>query len=57
MGKPNPLMVRHANKTLSCHTAETVFIGDRMDTDVISGLESMIDTVLVFKRRYITGYA
>ena len=47
VGKPNPLMVRHANKALSCHTAETVFIGDRMDTDVISGLESMIDTVLV----------
>ena len=47
VGKPNPLMVRHANKALSCHTAETVFIGDRMDTDIISGLESMIDTVLV----------
>ena len=40
-------MVRHANKALSCHTAETVFIGDRMDTDIVSGLESMIDTVLV----------
>ena len=47
VGKPNPLMVRHANKALSCHTAETVFIGDRMDTDVVSGLEAMIDTVLV----------
>lgn len=47
IGKPNPLMVRHANKALSCHTAETVFIGDRMDTDVISGIESMIDTILV----------
>ena len=43
----NPLMVRHANKALSCHTEETVFIGDRMDTDIISGLESLIDTVLV----------
>ena len=40
-------MVRHANKALSCHTEETVFIGDRMDTDIISGLESLIDTVLV----------
>ena len=47
VGKPNPLMVRHANKALSCHTEDTVFIGDRMDTDIISGLESLIDTVLV----------
>jgi len=47
VGKPNPLMVTHAKKRLSCHSADTVFIGDRMDTDIISGLESMIDTVLV----------
>ena len=47
VGKPNPLMVRHAHKALSCHAEGTVFIGDRMDTDIISGLESLIDTVLV----------
>ena len=47
VGKPNPLMVRHAMKAIGCHTAEAAFIGDRMDTDVISGLESLIDTVLV----------
>ncbi len=47
VGKPNPLMVRHAMKAIGCHTAEAAFIGDRMDTDVISGLQSLIDTVLV----------
>lgn len=47
VGKPNPLMVRHAIKSLGCHSAETAFVGDRMDTDIVSGLESMIDTVLV----------
>lgn len=47
VGKPNPLMVRHAMKAIGCHTAEAAFIGDRMDTDVISGMESLIDTVLV----------
>ena len=35
VGKPNPLMLRHAMKTLGCHSEETVIIGDRMDTDVV----------------------
>ena len=47
VGKPNPLMVRHAKNVLSCHSDETAFIGDRMDTDIVSGVESLIDTVLV----------
>lgn len=47
VGKPNPLMVRHAIKAIGCHSNETAFIGDRMDTDIISGIESLIDTVLV----------
>ena len=47
VGKPNPLMMRHAKKALNCHRSETVFIGDRMDTDIIAGIESEIDTVLV----------
>ncbi len=47
VGKPNPLMVRHAIKALGCHSNETAFIGDRMDTDIVSGIESLIDTVLV----------
>lgn len=46
-GKPNPLMMRSALKKLNCHSAEAVMIGDRMDTDVISGLESGMATVLV----------
>jgi len=46
-GKPNPLMMRTGLKLLGCHSAESVMIGDRMDTDVISGLESGMTTVLV----------
>ncbi len=47
VGKPNPLMMRHALKQLGCHRADTVLIGDRMDTDVIAGIETEMDTVLV----------
>ncbi len=46
-GKPNPLMMRTGLKMLGCHSAEAVMVGDRMDTDVISGLESGMATVLV----------
>lgn len=46
-GKPNPLMMRTGLKMLGCHSAEAVMIGDRMDTDIISGLESGMSTVLV----------
>lgn len=46
-GKPNPLMMRTGLKLLHCHSAEAVMVGDRMDTDVISGLESGMSTVLV----------
>ena len=46
-GKPNPLMMRTGLKILGCHSAEAVMIGDRMDTDVISGMESGMSTVLV----------
>lgn len=46
-GKPNPLMMRTGLKLLGCHSAEAVMIGDRMDTDVITGLESGMSTVLV----------
>ncbi len=47
VGKPNPLMMRHAMKRLGTSVDETVIIGDRMDTDIIAGIESGIDTVLV----------
>ncbi len=47
VGKPNPLMMRSALKKLQCRREETVIIGDRMDTDIIAGIESEIDTCLV----------
>ncbi len=47
VGKPNPLMMRHALKQLGTHRAETAIIGDRMDTDIIAGIETELDTVLV----------
>lgn len=47
VGKPNPLMLRHGLRKLDCHSEEIAFIGDRMDTDIIAGIESNIDTVLV----------
>ncbi len=46
-GKPNPLMMRTGLRLLHCHSADAVMIGDRMDTDVISGMESGMSTVLV----------
>lgn len=47
VGKPNPLMLRHGLNKLNCHSTEIAFIGDRMDTDIIAGIESNVDTVLV----------
>src|SRR4051794_10987185 len=47
VGKPNPLMMRTALNTLDAHSEETVMIGDRMDTDIVSGLEAGLETILV----------
>ncbi len=47
VGKPNPLMMRTGLKMLGCHSYETVMIGDRMDTDIVAGMETGLDTVLV----------
>jgi len=47
IGKPNPLMMRHALKTLGCPASDVAIVGDRMDTDIIAGIESELDTVLV----------
>lgn len=47
IGKPNPLIMRHALKKIDCLREDTAIIGDRMDTDIISGIESELDTVLV----------
>ncbi len=47
VGKPNPLMMRTGLRMLGVHSEEAVMIGDRMDTDMIAGIESGLDTVLV----------
>lgn len=47
IGKPNPLIMRHSLKRIQCHREDAVIIGDRMDTDIIAGIESEIQTVLV----------
>lgn len=47
VGKPNPLMMRTGLKMLGVHSAEAVMIGDRMDTDIIAGIETGLTTVLV----------
>ncbi|RKO94743.1 N-acetylglucosamine-6-phosphate deacetylase, partial [Blyttiomyces helicus] len=47
LGKPNPLMMASAQQRLGSLRSETVIIGDRMDTDMIGGLEAGIDTLLV----------
>ncbi len=47
VGKPNPLMMRTALRTLNAHSEDSVMIGDRMDTDIESGLESGLRTILV----------
>src|SRR5947209_8511280 len=47
VGKPNPLMMRTALRTLNAHSEDSVMIGDRMDTDIVAGLESGLRTILV----------
>ncbi len=48
VGKPNPLMMKHALRRLNgIGPSDTAIIGDRMDTDVVAGLEAEMDTVLV----------
>ena len=47
IGKPNPLMMRTGLQILNVHSSEAVMIGDRMDTDIVAGIETGLDTVLV----------
>jgi NagD protein len=47
VGKPNPLMMRSALRAIDAHSESTVMIGDRMDTDIVAGLEAGMETVLV----------
>src|SRR6266704_3055612 len=47
VGKPNPLMMREALRTIGAHSETTVMIGDRMDTDIVGGIEAGLETILV----------
>ncbi len=47
VGKPNPLMIRSALNYLDVHSEDTVMVGDRMDTDIVAGVESGMRTILV----------
>jgi NagD protein len=47
VGKPNPLMMRSALNTLDVHSESAAMVGDRMDTDIVSGMEAGMETILV----------
>jgi NagD protein len=47
VGKPNPLMMRSALNALDAHSETAAMVGDRMDTDVVSGLEAGLEAILV----------
>jgi NagD protein len=47
VGKPNPLMMREALRAIDAHSEQTVMIGDRMDTDIVAGIEAGMETILV----------
>jgi NagD protein len=47
VGKPNPLMMRLALNYLGVHSENTVMMGDRMDTDIVTGIEAGLETILV----------
>ncbi|HOV31983.1 MAG TPA: HAD-IIA family hydrolase [Candidatus Hydrogenedens sp.] len=47
IGKPNPFMIRSAMNYLGAHSENTVIIGDRMDTDIVAGVQTGVETILV----------
>lgn len=47
VGKPNPMMMRSALNAIEGHSESTAMIGDRMDTDVVAGMEAGLYTILV----------
>jgi 5'-nucleotidase len=47
VGKPNPLMMRSALNAIDAHSETTAMVGDRMDTDIVAGIEAGMYTVLV----------
>ena len=61
VGKPNPLMMRTGLRLLGVHSHEAAMIGDRMDTDIVAGIETGLDTVLVLSgctsRQDVENYA
>jgi len=61
VGKPNPLMMRSALRYLDVHSEDTIMVGDRMDTDIVAGLESGLETILVLtgvtRREQVESYA
>lgn len=60
VGKPNPMMFRSALNHLGAHSMHTAMIGDRMDTDIVAGMEAGMHTILVMSgvssRASITHY-
>lgn len=60
VGKPNPLMMRSALRFLDAHSEDTIMVGDRMDTDVVAGMESGMETILVLtgvaREEDVTGF-
>ncbi len=47
VGKPNPMMFRSALNRIEAHSENTMMVGDRMDTDVVAGIEAGLETILV----------
>jgi NagD protein len=47
VGKPNPMMFRSALNRIEAHSENTIMVGDRMDTDIVAGIEAGLDTILV----------
>jgi NagD protein len=47
VGKPNPMMFRSALNRIEAHSENTYMVGDRMDTDVVAGIEAGLETILV----------
>jgi NagD protein len=60
VGKPNPMMFRSALNRIEAHSENTAMIGDRMDTDVVAGIEAGLETILVLtgstRLEQIDGY-
>jgi 5'-nucleotidase len=57
VGKPNPLMMRSALNAIDAHSETSAMVGDRMDTDVVSGLEAGMETILVLTGMTTRGQA